>query len=205
MMDPHRLLDARLAVRDRLGVEIVWKDEVRPERDLLAAQGARVGEHLPEPRVLGHVVGRVFRGDDRVGRLAGVHCVSPLTGAAGTGGSVPVECCQICGHEKLETVLSLEAPADLEGTGRGLAYRLYENLGILPRNAVSEEVKGLDQEARAALRNLGVRFGAYHLTVPALLKPAPRSLAAQLWALKHGGPEVNHWIPVRRVEISMRP
>jgi hypothetical protein len=27
--------------------------------------------------------------------------------AAGTGGSVPVECCQICGHEKLETVLSL--------------------------------------------------------------------------------------------------
>jgi hypothetical protein len=27
--------------------------------------------------------------------------------AAGTGGSVPVECCQVCGHEKLETVLSL--------------------------------------------------------------------------------------------------
>ena len=26
---------------------------------------------------------------------------------AGSGGSVPVECCQICGHEKLETVLSL--------------------------------------------------------------------------------------------------
>jgi hypothetical protein len=27
--------------------------------------------------------------------------------AAGTGGSVPVECCQVCGSEKLETVLSL--------------------------------------------------------------------------------------------------
>jgi hypothetical protein len=27
--------------------------------------------------------------------------------AAGTGASVPVECCQICGHEPLETVLSL--------------------------------------------------------------------------------------------------
>jgi hypothetical protein len=27
--------------------------------------------------------------------------------AAGTGGSVPVECCQICGNERLETVLSL--------------------------------------------------------------------------------------------------
>ena len=27
--------------------------------------------------------------------------------AAGTGGSVPVECCQVCGNEKLETVVSL--------------------------------------------------------------------------------------------------
>ena len=27
--------------------------------------------------------------------------------AAGTGASVPVECCQVCGHEPLETVLSL--------------------------------------------------------------------------------------------------
>ena len=27
--------------------------------------------------------------------------------AAGTGASVPVECCQVCGHDKLETVLSL--------------------------------------------------------------------------------------------------
>jgi len=26
---------------------------------------------------------------------------------AGTGGSVPVECCQICGSEKLDAVLSL--------------------------------------------------------------------------------------------------
>ncbi len=34
-----------------------------------------------------------------------------------------------------------------------------------------------------------MRFGAYHLYLPALLKPAPRALAAQLWALKHGGLE----------------
>ena len=27
--------------------------------------------------------------------------------AAGSGGSVPVEACQVCGHEKLETMLSL--------------------------------------------------------------------------------------------------
>jgi ATP-dependent RNA helicase SUPV3L1/SUV3 len=51
-------------------------------------------------------------------------------------------------NTQLETVLALEAPADLEGSARGLAYRLYENLGILPRNAVSDEVKSLDQDVR---------------------------------------------------------
>ena len=34
-----------------------------------------------------------------------------------------------------------------------------------------------------------MRFGAYHIYLPHLLKPAPRALAAQLWALKHEGPQ----------------
>jgi ATP-dependent RNA helicase SUPV3L1/SUV3 len=36
------------------------------------------------------------------------------------------------------------------------------------------------------LRKYGVRFGAYHIYIPALLKPAARSLALQLSALKRG-------------------
>jgi ATP-dependent RNA helicase SUPV3L1/SUV3 len=87
----------------------------------------------------------------------------------------------------LEPVLQLEAPTDLEGSARGLAYRLYENLGLMPRQAVSEEVKGLDQDVRAKLRKLGVKFGAYHIYVPLALKPAPRELALILYGLKHGG------------------
>ncbi len=90
-------------------------------------------------------------------------------------------------NTQLEPVLALEAPAEIEGTARGLAYRLYENLGILPRNAVADEVKGLDQEVRGKLRKLGVKFGAYHIYVPASLKPAPRELALILYSLKHGG------------------
>jgi ATP-dependent RNA helicase SUPV3L1/SUV3 len=54
---------------------------------------------------------------------------------------------------------------------------------------VAEEVKGLDQPARATLRQYGVRFGAYHIYLPALLKPAPRALATQLWALKNESPD----------------
>ncbi len=90
-------------------------------------------------------------------------------------------------NTQLETVLSLEAPADIEGTARGIAYRLYENLGILPRSVVADEVKGLDQDERGKLRKLGVKFGAFHIYVPASLKPAPRELALILYALKNGG------------------
>jgi ATP-dependent RNA helicase SUPV3L1/SUV3 len=69
---------------------------------------------------------------------------------------------------------------------RGVAFQLVEALGVLDRHKVAEDVKGLDQPARATLRKYGVRFGAYHIYVPALLKPAPRLLAAELWVLKHG-------------------
>jgi ATP-dependent RNA helicase SUPV3L1/SUV3 len=68
---------------------------------------------------------------------------------------------------------------------RGVAFQLVESLGVLERQKVAEEVKGLDQPARATLRKYGVRFGAYHIYLTALLKPAPRALATQLWAIKH--------------------
>ena len=88
----------------------------------------------------------------------------------------------------LGPLFQLEKAENLAGMARGLAFQIVEALGVLDRARVAEDVKGLDQEARAGLRNLGVRFGAYHLYLPALLKPAPRALAAQLWALHQSGP-----------------
>jgi hypothetical protein len=42
------------------------------------------------------------------GRIKGAHVFpTKVARAAGSGGSVPVECCQVCGHAPLETVLSL--------------------------------------------------------------------------------------------------
>ncbi len=70
----------------------------------------------------------------------------------------------------------LEGGEGLEGIARGVAFRIAESLGVLERSQVAEDVKSLTQEARATLRKLGVRFGAYHLYLPALLKPAPRAL-----------------------------
>jgi ATP-dependent RNA helicase SUPV3L1/SUV3 len=89
----------------------------------------------------------------------------------------------------LAPLFSLTAADDVTGMARGVAFQLVEALGVLERQKVSEEVKGLDQPARATLRKYGVRFGAYHIYLPALLKPAPRALATQLWALKHESPD----------------
>ncbi len=92
--------------------------------------------------------------------------------------------------EKLLGPLSqLAAAEDVTGIARGVAFQLVEALGVLDRQRVAEDVKGLEQPARANLRKYGVRFGAYHIYLPLLLKPAPRTLAAQLWALRHEGPQ----------------
>ena len=88
-------------------------------------------------------------------------------------------------ESQLKPLLDLRDAESLTGTARGLAFQLAENFGVLNRRDVAEEVRSLDQDARAALRRLGVRFGAYHIFVPALVKPGPAGLATLLWALKN--------------------
>ncbi|MGO4707046.1 helicase-related protein [Microvirga sp. 2MCAF38] len=89
----------------------------------------------------------------------------------------------------LGPAIQLEESAELQGLARGIAFQIAESLGVLERAKVLNDVRSLDQEARGALRKAGIRFGAYHLYLPTLLKPAPRTLAAQLWALQNGGLE----------------
>jgi ATP-dependent RNA helicase SUPV3L1/SUV3 len=84
----------------------------------------------------------------------------------------------------LKPLIDLKAAEDLDGMARGVAYRLVEDLGVVERREVSNEVRSLEQDARANLRKLGVRFGMYHIFVPQLLKPGPSSLVCLLWALK---------------------
>jgi ATP-dependent RNA helicase SUPV3L1/SUV3 len=87
----------------------------------------------------------------------------------------------------LKPLVDLKAAEQLSGMARGIAFRLVENFGLLYRRDVADEVKGLDQEARAALRRLGVRFGAFHVFAPALLKPGPAGLVTLLWSLANDG------------------
>ncbi|MGD0846737.1 helicase-related protein [Bradyrhizobium sp.] len=84
----------------------------------------------------------------------------------------------------LGPLFDLAKAEDITGIGRGIAFQLIEALGVLERAKIAAEMKDLDQPSRAALRKYGVRFGAYHIYVPPLLKPAARALASLLWAQK---------------------
>ncbi|MFL6827487.1 MAG: helicase-related protein [Bradyrhizobium sp.] len=84
----------------------------------------------------------------------------------------------------LAPLFELNKAEDITGIARGIAFQLIEALGVLERSKIAAEMKDLDQPSRASLRKYGVRFGAYHIYLPALLKPAARALASLLWALK---------------------
>ncbi len=90
----------------------------------------------------------------------------------------------------LEPLIKLEAAEGLEGMARGLAFRLSEQFGVLPREQVTAEVKGLSQDDRAKLRVHGVRFGAVTVFLPALLKPAATDLRLLLWHLEQKKSEI---------------
>jgi ATP-dependent RNA helicase SUPV3L1/SUV3 len=88
--------------------------------------------------------------------------------------------------ERLKPLVEIDAAQDIAGLARGIAFRLKENFGVLRRDKVAEEIRSLDQPARSQLRKYGVRFGAFNIYFPAMLKPASSELAAVLWVLKFG-------------------
>ncbi|QLL43233.1 helicase-related protein [Sulfitobacter pontiacus] len=85
-----------------------------------------------------------------------------------------------------EPLIALSKDEALTGLARGFAFRMVENLGILPRADVADEVKALDQDARGALRKHGLRFGQFTIFMPLLLKPAPTRLRLVLWSISKG-------------------
>lgn len=142
-------------------------------------------------RWLGEAVGKIGAGDRLLAPVIRVLADEQLTGASLELVQKRLELWLAQNVKKLLGPLwDLEAGEGLEGIARGIAFQTAESLGVLERARVANDMRALSQDARAALRKQGLRFGAYHIYLPALLKPGPRSLAAQLWALKHGGLEL---------------
>ena len=85
-----------------------------------------------------------------------------------------------------EPLIGMRDDEMVTGMARGLAFRLIESLGVIPRSVVAKDVKELDQDGRGLLRKHGVRFGQYTLFQQLMLKPAPTRLRLVLWSLFEG-------------------
>ena len=85
----------------------------------------------------------------------------------------------------LKSLIDLKNLKENNSSIKALAYQLYENNGVLKREGVSEYLKKLGQEERRILRDLGVKFGRYHVFLFRLLKPEAVSLRTLLWKNFH--------------------
>jgi len=66
-----------------------------------------------------------------------------------------------------------------------IGRKLYDSLGVLPRQELAGDIKELDEEGRAALRHRRVRMGPLTVFLPELNKPAGVKLRGLLWWLWH--------------------
>ncbi|MEM8974013.1 MAG: hypothetical protein AAGD43_18275, partial [Pseudomonadota bacterium] len=89
--------------------------------------------------------------------------------------------------ERLKPLADMSQADDVTGLAKGIAFQITEALGVLRREDVAEEIKSLDQTARSQLRKYGMRFGAFNIFFPILLKPAAADLLLSLWCLKFAG------------------
>ena len=85
----------------------------------------------------------------------------------------------------LKSLLDLKNIKESNSSIKALAYQLYENNGVLKRYQVSEYIKNLEQNERKVLRDLGVKFGRYHVFLYQLIKPEAVSLRTLLWKNFH--------------------
>jgi ATP-dependent RNA helicase SUPV3L1/SUV3 len=173
---------AQKALSGEIGARAMRLAEALDEQFALASDGTI--------RWTGAAVGKLIAGEQVLKPRVRVVADEHLTGAPRDAVEARLEAFVKSHLEKLlGPLFVLSTAEDVTGIARGVAFQLVEALGVLERQKVAEDVKGLEQPARASLRKYGVRFGAYHIYIPALLKPGPRALAAQLWALAHDGPQ----------------
>ncbi len=81
----------------------------------------------------------------------------------------------------LKSLIELKNLKEKNSSIKALAYQLYENNGILKRDQVSDYLNNLGQNERKILRDLGVKFGRYHVFLHQLIKPEAVSLRTLLW------------------------
>jgi ATP-dependent RNA helicase SUPV3L1/SUV3 len=169
------------AAQKALGGEI----DARAERLSQAADDQFVLTADGTIRWTGDAVAKLVAADDVLRPRVRIIADDRLSGAPREAVQARIEKWLTAHIEKLlGPLFDISKAEDITGLARGIGFQLVEALGVLERQKIATEMKDLDQASRAVLRKYGVRFGAYHIYLPALLKPAARSLASLLWALK---------------------
>lgn len=88
----------------------------------------------------------------------------------------------------LEPLAALGNREGLKPPAQDIAARVYDSLGIVPREELDSVIAGLDQDDRRDLRARKIRLGPILVFIPALNKPAAVRLRALLWSLYHDKP-----------------
>ena len=84
-------------------------------------------------------------------------------------------------NTELKSLIELKNIEEENPQLRALAYRLYENNGVIKRSNISDYLNKINQDDRKKLRKLGVKFGRYHIFLYKLFKPNSVSLRILLW------------------------
>jgi ATP-dependent RNA helicase SUPV3L1/SUV3 len=83
----------------------------------------------------------------------------------------------------LEPLVALKIDETLQGPVQGIALKVYEAMGIVPREELEDLIGQLDQDTRRVLRAKKIRLGPVLVFQPDLNKPAAVRLRAVLWTL----------------------
>lgn len=88
----------------------------------------------------------------------------------------------------LEPLFKLKEDDIAEGAPRDIAAKLFDALGILPREDLQDLIIQMDDEKRATLRTKKIRFGPLIVYLPELNKPVTVRLRALLLTVWQGKP-----------------
>ena len=84
---------------------------------------------------------------------------------------------------ELSNLVNLSKTKFKNNYARALCYQLFENNGVIKREAIHQMMKNISKEDRLSLRKVGVKIGRYHIFLPRMLKPSAVELRVKLWKL----------------------
>ena len=168
----------------------LWREALRSE---LEARAARFRQAVDASivlandgviRWLGDPIAKLATGPDLLSPRAVILADTSLPEAAREAVAARLELWLAATTRRLlGPLLALRSLEDIRAGSR-LGRKNLRVARRIEREPMRSQIKALDQNSRAALRKHGVRFGAYYVYVPTVLKPASRALALQLWSLQ---------------------